>query len=99
METQTRETIDRLIQQTMTAHAIPGVSVAIVENSVVAHQRAYGVTNLATQEPLPANALFHLASVTKLFVGTALMQLYERAQLDLDAPVVTYLPYFKLNDV
>ena len=39
-----------------------------------------------------------MASITKPFVGTATMQLVERGSIDLDAPVVKYLPYFKLAD-
>jgi CubicO group peptidase (beta-lactamase class C family) len=42
--------------------------------------------------------VFHLASVTKTFVATAVMQLVERGLISLDAPTVTYLPYFRLAD-
>lgn len=98
MTDQTRAAIDAIVERDMTTHTIPGVTIAILENGQFAYTRAYGVNHLETREPLPINALFHLASVTKLFVGTALMQLHERGQLDLDAPVVTSLPYFQLDD-
>jgi CubicO group peptidase (beta-lactamase class C family) len=39
-----------------------------------------------------------MASITKPFVGTAIMQLVERGIVDLDAPAVKYLPYFRLAD-
>jgi CubicO group peptidase (beta-lactamase class C family) len=39
-----------------------------------------------------------MASVSKLFVTTAVMQLWERGLVELDAPVVRYLPYFTLAD-
>jgi CubicO group peptidase (beta-lactamase class C family) len=39
-----------------------------------------------------------MASITKPFVGTAIMQLVERGIVDLDAPVVQYLRYFQLAD-
>jgi CubicO group peptidase (beta-lactamase class C family) len=42
--------------------------------------------------------LFHMASITKTFVATSIMQLWERGQVDLDAPVTTYVPYFRLAD-
>jgi CubicO group peptidase (beta-lactamase class C family) len=42
--------------------------------------------------------LFHMASVSKPFVATALAQLIEQGRIQLDAPVITYLPYFKLDD-
>jgi CubicO group peptidase (beta-lactamase class C family) len=38
-----------------------------------------------------------MPSISKPFVATAIMQLVEKGKIDLDAPVVTYLPYFKLD--
>ena len=39
-----------------------------------------------------------MASVTKTFVATAVMQLVEKGKIDLDSPLIRYLPYFRLND-
>ena len=39
-----------------------------------------------------------MASVTKTFVATAVMQLVEQGKIDLDAPITKYLPYFKMDD-
>src|SRR5205085_10165413 len=51
-----------------------------------------------TKVAVTPETLFHLASVTKTFVATAILQLAERGRLDIDAPVVTYLSYFRLHD-
>jgi CubicO group peptidase (beta-lactamase class C family) len=48
--------------------------------------------------PVTAETLFHMASVTKPFVATSVMQLAERGRVDLDAPITRYLPYFQLKD-
>lgn len=98
MKPETRAKIESLTRETLAAKKIPGLTLAIVENRALTYTGAFGVTSLATQEPMRVDSLFHLASVTKLFVGTALMQLAERRQIDLDAPVVRYVPYFKLHD-
>jgi CubicO group peptidase (beta-lactamase class C family) len=45
-----------------------------------------------------SRSLFHMASVTKTFVATAVMQLVEQGKIDLEAPVTKYLPYFKMDD-
>ncbi|HSE37992.1 MAG TPA: serine hydrolase, partial [Blastocatellia bacterium] len=50
------------------------------------------------KEPMSSSSLFHMASITKPFVATSLMQLCEQGKLDLDSPVVKYLPYFRLAD-
>ena len=39
-----------------------------------------------------------MASITKPFVATAVMQLVEKGRMSLDAPVTTYLPYFEIAD-
>jgi CubicO group peptidase (beta-lactamase class C family) len=39
-----------------------------------------------------------MASITKPFVATSIMQLVERGRVNLDAPVVRYLPYFRIAD-
>jgi CubicO group peptidase (beta-lactamase class C family) len=39
-----------------------------------------------------------MASITKTFVATSVMQLVEAGKINLDAPVVQYLPYFHLAD-
>ena len=47
---------------------------------------------------MTSTTLFHMASISKPFVATAVMQLVEQGKIDLQAPVTTYLPYFKLDD-
>ena len=51
-----------------------------------------------TDRPVTSDMLFDMASVTKPFVATAIMQLVERGKIDLDAPVTKYLRYFRLAD-
>lgn len=90
--------IDTLIADAMQTRNIPGLALAVIQNRTLTYTRAYGIMNLETRAPMPLNTLFHHASVTKLFVGTALLQLRDRGRLVLDAAVVRYLPYFRLND-
>ena len=59
----------------------------------------FGVKNLAhDHDPVTPRSLFHMASITKTFVATSIMQLVEAGKINLDAPVVQYLPYFRLAD-
>ena len=44
--------------------------------------------------PVTPQTLFHMASITKPFVATAIMQLVEHGKLDLDDPVIKFVPYF-----
>src|SRR5689334_19026494 len=77
---------------------ITGLAVGVVKGGRVVFSRGYGVRSLGDPAPITTRSLFHMASVTKPFVATAIMQLVEKGSVSLDSPVVRYLPYFKVRD-
>ena len=77
---------------------ITGFSVGVVKDNKIVYAKGFGVRDFETQEPVTAYSLFHMASISKPFVSTAIMQLVEQGKIDLDEPLVTYLTYFKLDD-
>jgi CubicO group peptidase (beta-lactamase class C family) len=74
------------------------VAVGMVEGNEITYARGFGVQSLATRKPVGLDSVFCIASVSKCFVATAVMQLAERGMIDLDAPILHYLPYFYLDD-
>ncbi len=72
---------------------IPGFAVAIAVDGKVVLDEAYGFANLAKKEKLTTNHLFRVASHSKTFAGTALMQLSEKGKINIDMPVVQYLSW------
>ena len=91
--------LEPLLEQFVQWQEIPGLVIGIVENNRLVYTHAFGVTHLRRpSDPLTTRSLFHMASITKPFVATSIMQLMERGIIDLDAPVVKYLPYFRLAD-
>jgi CubicO group peptidase (beta-lactamase class C family) len=85
-------------QQVVAACGMAGLAIAIVKSGELVYSQGFGVRNLDTWEPVSPASLFHMASVSKTFVATAIIQLVELGQVALDGPVITYLPYFKLKD-
>jgi CubicO group peptidase (beta-lactamase class C family) len=77
---------------------LPGMAIGVVKNGKLIYAKGFGFAKLGTDTPVTSRSLFHMASVTKTFVATAIMQLVEQGKIDLDAPVTRYLPYFKLDD-
>src|SRR5205823_872917 len=77
---------------------VPGFAIGVVRNGKLIYAKGFGVARLGGNTPISSTSLFHMASVTKTFVATAVMQLGEKGKIDLDAPLIRYLPYFKLND-
>ncbi|HET6326325.1 MAG TPA: serine hydrolase domain-containing protein, partial [Planctomycetaceae bacterium] len=71
---------------------IAGAVVAVVVGDKLVFSKGYGYADVETGRPVdPQTTLFRIASVSKLFTWTAVMQLVEEGKLDLDADVNVYL--------
>lgn len=66
---------------------------AIAKDSKVVFNKAYGLSNIENNEKLTTNHLFHIASHSKTFTATAVMQLQECGKLRIDDPITNYLPW------
>jgi CubicO group peptidase (beta-lactamase class C family) len=86
-----------MIQAEMQGQNVHGMAVAIVQNGKVVFQQGFGVRDTETKAPITPQTLFRIGSTTKPLTVIALMRLVEAGQLDLDAPVINYLPQFKVN--
>ncbi len=78
-------------------HAVPGVLVGVLHKGR-ARIAGYGVTNHEHPLKVTKSTLFQIGSITKTYTGTLAMMLAEDGQLDLDAPIRTYLPGFRVHD-
>jgi len=93
-----RTRFEPILDQAVEDHGIPGFAMAVVADGQIVYAVTRGVRSLATGDKLEVHSLFHMASVTKTFVASSVMQLVEQGRIDLDAPVVRYVPYFRLKD-
>jgi CubicO group peptidase (beta-lactamase class C family) len=75
-------------------HRMVGAVVSVVYDGEVLFKRGYGWADLEARLPAdPDESLFRIASITKTFVWTALMQLVEQGSVALDADVNRYLDF------
>lgn len=86
------------IENIVSSYDLPGVAVGVVKDNEIIYAKSFGYLNAETKEPVTLSSLFHMASVSKPFVATAVMQLVEQNKMHLDSTIVSYLPYFKLDD-
>ena len=91
------DAVAALVEKKMAEYGVPGVAFGVIKNGEV-RTRAFGVTNLDNPQPVTADTVFPLASITKTIVATAVMRLAEQGKIDLDAPVRKYLPDFRVQD-
>ncbi len=90
--------LQAVLEQTVMQWDLPGLAVGLVRGDEIVFQQALGVQSTATGTPITPDSVFCVASVSKCFVATAVMQMVERGELELDAPVVKHLPYLRLDD-
>lgn len=88
--------LDALVQAQIAATQLPGAVVLLGDAHGVQLRRAYGErARVPDREAMTPDTIFDLASVTKVVATTtAVLQLVERHQLQLDAPVARYWPAF-----
>jgi serine beta-lactamase-like protein LACTB, mitochondrial len=89
-----RAHIDAAVAKFMASTHVPGLAVAVVENGEYEWAQGYGFADLENNVPASEHTLFRLASMSKPLTAIAALQLWERGQLDLDAPVQKYCPSF-----
>jgi CubicO group peptidase (beta-lactamase class C family) len=87
------ELLNEIISANMEAENISGLSACIVKHGKVIYKANFGYANYETQEPVTDSTSFYAYSVTKMFTGIGLMQLYENGAFDLDDPINDYLPF------
>ncbi|GAB3857862.1 serine hydrolase domain-containing protein [Nocardioides maradonensis] len=89
--------VRRRLPELLEEHGVPAASVAIaVGDETVA--TATGVLNRGTGVEATTDAIFQIGSVTKTWTATLALQLVDEGLLDLDAPVRTHLPGFRVAD-
>src|ERR1700716_593064 len=84
--------IDQKLREAVERKQVPGVVALVTDRKGVVYQGAFGVADVATGQPLAADSLFRIASMTKAITSTAAMQLLEQGKFTLDDPVEKYLP-------
>ena len=92
-----RGQIEAAVSKFMVSTHVPGLSVGIVENGDYEWASGFGLADVENNSPASEYTLFRLASISKPLTATAAMQLQERGQLDLDAPVQKYCPAFPVK--
>lgn len=76
---------------------IPGAAIAVVYQNKIIFMKGYGFRTLGNNENIDPDTLFQLGSISKSITATLAAVLETKGLLNLDNPVITYLPEFHLN--
>jgi CubicO group peptidase (beta-lactamase class C family) len=86
--------IDQFFASEIAANRIPGAVIAIARDGKLVYHKAVGYQNKQTGEPMPVDAIFNLASMTKIMVSVGALRLNEEGRLPLQSRLDQYLPEF-----
>lgn len=87
----TSDSIDLFIKEKMRQMKIPGLQLAVVKNGRLEKSSSYGFANVEHQVPTFSKTTFSINSMTKAFVGVAIMQLQEQGKLKTDDSISLYI--------
>jgi D-alanyl-D-alanine carboxypeptidase len=90
----TQAAVDDIVQTRLAADNLPGAVVLISIPGEGEMVKAYGKANLQTQAPRTTTDPFRIASITKTFIGTLILQLVDDGRLALSDPVSKWYPSF-----
>lgn len=86
--------IEALISAEVRKQRIPGLSVAVVTDRQLRWSKGYGLSDVENNVAAKSATVYRLGSLSKPITATAVMELFERGRIDLDAPVQKYCPAF-----
>ena len=74
---------------------IPGISVGITYKGKLVYKAGFGFADIESGIKAKPTTCYRIASISKVFTTVAVLQLAEKGKLDLNDPVIKYLPWFK----
>lgn len=89
------ELLSAWIEGQMAYKGLPGVSFAVVHDQELVWARGFGWADVERKVPASAETLYRVASITKPFTATAILQLRDAGKVRLDDRVQDVLPWFK----
>src|SRR6059058_1986623 len=89
--------LDAWIAATVAQKEQPGLSIGIVYDQDLVWAKGYGFADLERRLPATPTTIYRIASISKLFTATAIMQLRDGGKLRLDDPVSDRLPWFSIK--
>jgi D-alanyl-D-alanine carboxypeptidase len=90
--------LDSWIAAALADRQWPGLAIGIVHDQDLVWAKGYGLADLDRKAPATPATVFRIASISKTFTATAVMQLRDAGKLKLDEPVTTYLPWFQYKN-
>lgn len=97
-DTPTSERAQEVLEELLAENGIPGAALAVMQDGEVIATAAAGLANPDSGVEVTDETIFESGSVGKVYTATLVMQLVDEGLLDIDKPIVEYLPELRLAD-
>ncbi|MCE9638629.1 MAG: beta-lactamase family protein, partial [Betaproteobacteria bacterium] len=94
----THEDLDRQLAKIFSDGAIPGASLALVENGQITFVKDYGLADKTKATPVTPDTVFRAASISKSLTGIAIMAAVQDGKLTLDGRLKELAPEVKFDN-
>jgi CubicO group peptidase (beta-lactamase class C family) len=94
--TATIENTSAYIESAITQYNLVGLGIALVDNDRIVWSQGFGFADKELKTPATADTVFMIGSVSKTLTTAALLNLYDKGLIELDAPITSYLPEFDM---
>ncbi|GAQ16457.1 penicillin-binding protein E [Oceanobacillus picturae] len=95
--TEIRE-FERYFEDIMKQYNIPGFAMGLAEDGELCYEKKSGLRDSEDKLPLSSDTVFGVGSITKAVTAVAILQLQENGKLNVNDPVINYLPEFKTHN-
>lgn len=93
-----KKTVESKISMLTSIYGVTSLQYALIDNGEIVLSGQSGVNDKINGTKLTDDTMYGIGSVSKIFTATAVMQLVDKGKVNLDAPVVNYIPVFTMAD-
>ncbi|RAW12953.1 serine hydrolase [Paenibacillus taichungensis] len=94
----TKKTVAEKAKILTETYGTTSVQYALIDGGEIVVSGQTGKNDLKDKVPLTSNTIYGIGSTSKMVLTTAVMKLVDEGKIDLDVPVVNYIPDFKMKD-
>lgn len=89
---------DKFVETLLKEWKVPGAAIAVVKDGHTIYAKGFGYRDMSNKLQVTTKTLFGVGSITKTFLAASIGILQDEKKINIDTPIIRYIPDFKLYD-
>jgi len=85
------------VENTINKGSVKAISFALIDGNRIIYSGNYGYSDFENKIKADSNTVYGIGSISKLFTATSVLQLHDKAVLNIDSPFIKYYPDFRIK--